>query len=246
MIAVLVTLYGRPDNVKKLIANWNETNYGYSEMYFALDSHDKEFDKIVKILEDNGYYKDFRYFVFNTVDVCPKFNAFYPIVKNDKYIGYLAGSDDIEWSKGFDKEFCEMIEFWAKKIGHRSMVLYGDDCVKGQIQATHWLATTEFLDSVGFFAPLGYMNHCFLDNWYMNLASSIGALFYCPHIKMKHNCPLDGKTIEDDNWKKVYNQAYFENDHKEFQRLMQEQFVNTVVRLMEGVNNAKGRNPKVS
>jgi len=239
MIAVLVTLLGRPWNLRTLIENWKKTNQGYSELFFALDDHDKFLPEIEQILDENGYKKETNYWIFHTEDCLEKFYYFYPKVKNEKFSAYLAGSDDVEWSVGWDKEFCNMIKFWQERQGHNLGVYYGDDGIKGQFQATHWLVTPEFLDVLGYFSPIGYMKHCFMDNLMMNLATAIGSLHYCPHIKMLHHCVLDGSNEPDENWKKVYDETYFKNDEREYLRWMSEHAQGKVYQLKEAIKNAR-------
>jgi len=219
VIGILVPT-NRPQNIQSLIDSWSSNNGGKSKLLFGLDTKKSPYPELENKLEGDW------------PDVCPMLEDMYQHFKSDtECTMFMCLADDIRFSKNFDVEILEEVERCANKMGHRKWIVYGNDTLQGQILCTHWAMTREYLDALGFLAPKGYMNHCYLDNLHMNLGLQTGTLRYLPWVVTEHLCSQNGKAEADDNTKKIYDKLYFENDRIQFERWAREHYAESLKRL---------------
>lgn len=232
MIAILVSLLGRPENVKKLIQSWREANAGYSELLFALDEDDPKLNELLDIIAG------FRYIVGKYPSVCQKIQDNYESFKDDKFLVYHSSADDITYSKGFDAAILSEVNYLEALAGHRCWVLYGNDMVQGQKLCTHWMATKEYIDAVGYFTPSGYMKHCFTDNTFYITALSLGILRYVPWVITYHHSWANNEAPKDVNFDLAYRQDRVKYDTEKYELWCKEELPKNINKIMEAANEA--------
>ena len=216
MLAILVTLRGRPWNVKKFIGEYKLSNAGASELLFSIDKNDPHREKLLE--EIKGY----RYMEGEWAGVSQKSNAMYEHFKDDKFLAYMGGADDITYSPAFDKIVLDEINYLETRTGHRCWVLYGNDMVHGQRLCTHWISTKEYVEARGEFTPTKYMYHQYADTVNWSIGMNCGILHYMPWVVTHHHSWANGEAPKDENYELAYGKERAEHDKKAYERWMNE------------------------
>lgn len=240
MIAIFCTLRGRPDNVKKFIEEYKAATGGNSELLFAVDSDDPCKDELLKNIE--GY----RHIEGTWPGVCQKLQSMYEAFKDDKFTVYHGSADDITYSKHFDTIIMNELSYLDVMAKHRCWILYGNDMVHGQRLCTHWFATKEYVDAVGYFTPKTYMNHCFTDNTFYFIAISIGILRYIPWLMTHHHSWANGEAKKDENFERAYAQDKVEHDRLACERWIKEESTRIGKSVLDSILSQIGKNGGVA
>lgn len=235
MLAIINVVRGRPENTKKYCDDWKIKNAGMSEVLFVFDQDDPKFEEQIEAS------KGFRNIIakYTGRGVCARIQEGYEAIKDPKFTLYHSTADDITHSQDFDKQMLEELEHCSAKAGHRLWVMYGDDCVHGQKLCTHWFASKEYIETVGYFTPSGYMSHCYTDNTFFTTGFMCGILRYVPWVKTHHHSWANGEAEKDANYNNIYNDKAMTEDRIGYECWTREQLPISIKKITEKIPEIK-------
>lgn len=193
----LVPSRGRPLNARRLAAHWSTVTTGDTRLQFCLDDDDPELGRYEDQLLDRALDGDrFGFTVGPRLRLGPTLNhhAITAIVNYDA-VGFM-GDDHLPRTPGWDVELTRSLE--PRPLG----VVYGNDLVHGPGIPTAALLSSRLIAAVGFMCPPGLV-HMYLDNFWKDLGTATGQLWYRHDVVIEHLHPIAGKADWDDGYAEV-------------------------------------------
>jgi len=212
-MALLIPSRGRPDNIKRWMQAIEDTE-ATVDVYVGIDPDDPKYDDYWRLsLQYKNLYIDEG---TERQRFGPTLNRLCSRVVNDyKYIMW-AGDDHMPRSKHWDKEYIGELE--KLKVG----IVYGNDLVMGEAIATQLAMTSNIVEALGYAVPEGFV-HLYIDNYFMELARSIGKLVYLPEVIVQHMHPCAGMAQEDQTYIEANSPENWTNDRIRLEKYMQEE-----------------------
>jgi hypothetical protein len=205
---MIVPSRGRPGNIARLQAAWDETAAGDSHLLVACDEDDPEL---------LGY-----------LDACPSVTIgprerMGPTLNRlavQEAPGYFAvgfmGDDHCPRTVGWDATMVAVL----REMG--TGLAYGNDLLQRENLPTAVAMTSDIIQALGYFHPPGLI-HLFLDNYWLGLGQQLGRIRYLPDVVIEHVHPL-AKTAEwDAGYREVNSTAMYARDHATFLRWVREE-----------------------
>lgn len=209
-LAVIVPTRGRPENIRKVIAAWDETRaWERADLYLAADEDDPEYDGYRRISETTPI----QIISFPAwMPMVPKLNDAARTVMGDQRYTALAfaGDDHLprtrEWAQYYLAALSEM----------RTGMVYGDDGYQGRKLSTEWAVTADVVRELGRMVPAP-VDHLYCDNAMMDLFGGAGALRHLPEVRIEHMHPIAGKAQSDAQYEKVNSAAQYRGDRAAYE-----------------------------
>lgn len=210
-LAVIVPTRGRPENIHKVIAAWDETDaWECADLYPVVDADDPEVE---------GYREVFREFpklwpmqIPTWEPLVPKLNWAAKVrAEEDQHFAIaFAGDDHLPRTQGWAQQYLSAL--WQMRTG----MVYGDDGYQGAKLSTEWAVTADVVRELGRMVPAP-VDHLFCDNAMMDLFGGAGALRHLPEVRIEHMHPAAGKGASDDQYVKVNSRMQYSADGKTYQ-----------------------------
>jgi hypothetical protein len=207
-MAVIVPTRGRPNNMRRLMEAWAETE-ATAKLVFAVDSddptfrqHRPELDAAVKRLG-----LDTQVEVWETDSSCMNEalnETATTIAPAYDVLGFM-GDDHVPRTLHWD----EMI--MSRGAGADPWMAYGNDLFQAANLPTAVFMTSSIVKTLGFMAP-PVLRHLFLDNTWIEWGRALGGLRYYGDIIIEHMHPQAGKAEWDEGHLRVNGSESWDHD----------------------------------
>lgn len=225
-MALIVPSRGRPDNIKRLCEAL-VTTQSQVDLYVGVDADDDTLDEYRALDRYEGFQNRYN---FNLV-ISPERKKFGPTLNDiavdivdDYQYEMFCGDDHEPKTPGWDERYRQELD----RLGVG--VVYGNDLVMGEKIATQCAWTSSVVKALGYCVPTGY-THLFIDNYFMQLALSIGKLSYLPDVIIQHHHPCAGTAKEDLTYREANSPENWTNDRIRFEKYMAEELAKDTEKL---------------
>lgn len=197
---VIVPSRGRPQNVKRLIEGWTETQ-AKATLLIACDDDDPTLDEYVEVMVKASMSHQFQLFIGRRMRLAGTLNHLAververaATVPGD-IIGFM-GDDHLPRTPHWDTEIEHAFTL------HGLGVVYGNDLIQGPNLPTAVFMSAAIIKTLGYMVPPG-LTHMYLDNTWKVWGEGMGRLMYLPHIIIEHLHPIAGKAEWDSRYAEV-------------------------------------------
>ena len=161
-----------------------------------------------------------------------RYQRAYELTKNKRFDYYMFIGDDCLFKPDFEKNMILGINELFKLTGDRRVFVYPNDGMftDGNL-ATHPMFTKEWIEALGYFFPVGYMNHCFIDNWITDLGMLARRCMYIPIARLQHNHFSITNSVKDKYIESAYKDSAITYDCNEHKRLIKERMASDLLKL---------------
>jgi predicted O-methyltransferase YrrM len=210
-LAVIVPTRGRPENIRKVIAAWDETDaWAAADLLLAADADDPEIEGYRQVLR--GRDEISLYLIDEWTPMVPKLNrAAVATAETRLYFAIaFAGDDHLSRTPGWAQAYLRALH------GLGTGMVYGDDGYQGRKLSTEWAVTADVVRELGRMVPAP-VDHLYCDNAMMMLFEGAGALRHLPDVRIEHMHPVAGKASSDAQYEKVNSAAQYRGDRAAFE-----------------------------
>lgn len=192
---VIVPSRGRPSNAARLIDAWYATNaFDVADLLFALDEDDTTLHEYGYAVSGSDSSVDA---IVGGRETMVNWTNGLALAKAHKYFALGSQGDDHvprtqNWAQTYMNTLIEM----------GTGVVYGDDGLQRSNLCTEWMMTSDIVRAVGAMIPAP-VAHLYADNSVMLLAHNAGVLRWIPGVKIEHMHYVNGKSTEDDGYRRV-------------------------------------------
>jgi len=223
-MALIVPSRGRPQNIARLYQALIDTDSKVN-LYVGIDADDDKKQEYIDLAID----KDI------TLVISPERKRFgstlndiaMMIADEYKYLAWM-GDDHLPITKNWDKKYTDVLSKF-----HMAMV-YGNDLVMGERIATQLAFTAKAVKALGYAVPPGFI-HLYIDNYFMELFSSFGAMIYLPDVIVQHLHPVAGKAEQDLTYREANSKENWTNDKKRFHEYLESELKKDAQKLMDAI-----------
>lgn len=234
MLTVLVPTRGRPDNLAALWRAFQETCVGdtmllacadeddpqlpaYRKVYEAAERKrlDEEFDDadLLTAKPSRGFLKQgprLGLVVGPRLRLGGTLNAVAPVFARQSEFLAFQGDDHRPRTYAWDAAYREAL----KALG--TGLVYGNDLIQGEALPTQVAMTSDIVLATGYMVPPGAV-HLFLDDAWLALGRSLGAITYLPDVVVEHVHPIAGKAAWDQGYAECNTDALMDADRAVFE-----------------------------
>lgn len=200
----LIPSRGRPQAAKELVREFEKTETS-CRVFFAVDENDPTLEQYIELVGEEMVAitpeAPVRGFVY-------PLNYWSRILKDDYDYFVFMGDDHRPRTVGWDRAFAKVIDMGAD-------VVYGDDLLQGKRLATAGAISQRIVKAFNGMAP-ETLTHLFVDNFWMQLASDLGTLFYVSDVIIEHLHYVNGKAQKDELYEQVNAPALYTEDGKKY------------------------------
>lgn len=186
---MLVPSRGRPGNIAALDTAWLATATGAADLLVIADDDDPALPHYRQVCQERGI----------TLEVGPRLRlgptlnrAAARHLHGYDAIGFM-GDDHRPRTPGWDKAFVTELQ----RLG--TGMVYGNDLLRSQDLPTAVAMTSDMVRALGWMVPPGLV-HLFIDNAWLALGRTLGAITYLPDVVIEHMHPAAGKADTDDGY----------------------------------------------
>lgn len=197
---VIVPSRGRPQNIRRLLDAWEDTN-AMATLVVAVDDDDPQLDNYIDAMKHAPNDEQFQLHIGRRLRLAGTLNH----VANERVnregalgsdiIGFM-GDDHVPRTFKWDLEI--EVTFSARGIG----VVYGNDLIQGPNLPTAVFMSAAIIRALGYMVPSG-LTHMYLDNTWKVWGEGMGRLTYLHHTIIEHMHPIAGKAEWDDRYVEV-------------------------------------------
>ena len=126
-------------------------------------------------------------------------------------VGFL-GDDHRPRTPGWDAAYLSALN----QLG--AGIVYGDDLLQHEFVPTQCAMTADIIRRLGWMAHPG-LKHMYVDTLWRDMADVAKRRVYLPNIIVEHMHYLNGKSVEDEHYKRVNAQPVFDADQQVFSAL---------------------------
>ena len=217
-LAVIIPTRGRPENVRKVIAAWDETGaWDAADMHLIVDQDDPELPGYMTVEREQR-----RRALYLTVQdawspMVEKLNAAAGWAAKERDEGEFrysavafAGDDHLPRTAGWARRYLDTLAEMG--VG----MVYGDDGYQGRKLSTEWAVTANAVRALGAMVPAP-VQHLYCDNAMMDLFGQAGALRHLADVRIEHMHPVAGKAESDEQYRRVNGREQYANDRAAYQ-----------------------------
>lgn len=184
---IFLPTMGRPWGLERFIGAYTDTGSS-SRVAVVFDGGDPCLSEYEKIQAPDTFT---GICVSPGTKIGPIMNDMYGRFPDEDY--YACLNDDVVMeTPGWDS--------FLGKVAGRDKVAWGDDGIHGINLATMPFIGGDLIRKIGYYAPSGLL-HCFIDNFFTDLARELGITRYLPQVKMTHLHHTNGKAPMDDTYR---------------------------------------------
>lgn len=220
---VIVPSRGRPDNIRELIAAWEETRTR-AWLLVAVDDDDETLPGYRDVFATAPDWVSWE--VGPRKRMCPTLNDI-AVRQAELYdiLGFM-GDDHRPRTQGWDHRFSMAI---AQMGG--TGVAYGNDLIQGaNIPTAVWMSSC-IVETLGYMVPPGLI-HLFADDSWKAWGNGIGRLAYLNDVIIEHLHPVAQKSEWDDTYKECNSGAVWAADEAAFKAYMAGAYQSDVDKVM--------------
>lgn len=210
-LAVIVPTRGRPDNVRKVIAAWDETQaWECADLILATDADDPELAGYNQIQGSDSRVRVMRQVTW--LPMVAKLNvAAQRIAAEARHAAIaFAGDDHLPRTKHWAAMYLAALD----QLG--TGMVYGDDGYQGAKLSTEWAVTADAVRALGRMVPAP-VDHLYCDNAMMDLFDGAGALRHLPQVRIEHMHPAAGKATSDAQYDRVNGREQYAGDRRKYE-----------------------------
>lgn len=237
MIRYLVPSRGRPANVRRLREAWRATRTSPDTQLFVIVDDDDETRN--EYVGDHDASDDARCFLITS----PIRGGLGPILNEwgtrlakfnlggvadpPEAIGFM-GDDHVPRTPRWDVELLTSL----RELG-RPGIVYGNDLLMGANLPTAVLMSGVIPRRLGFMAPPG-CQHMYLDNFWRDLGTALGAIRYRPDVVIEHVHPVVGKAPHDAQYERTNAPEVYAQDATAYREFTDDRGIERCVELIRG------------
>ena len=204
---------GRPGNIPQLTECWEQTG-AQARLLVLVDDDDPEYDAYLRLPVEIEVIQEPR-------GIGPILNSVMPaIAQHGGAVGFL-GDDHRPRTPGWDQALVDALPG----------VAYGNDLLQGANLPTAVAMSAGIVEVLGYFVPPGCM-HLYLDDFWRQLGSGLGALTYLPDVIVEHMHPVAGKAPLDDGYVRVNAPHMYASDSMAYSQFLAHQWPGDLRRLL--------------
>lgn len=166
----------RPEKLERLIHSWRNTTSGLSDLLVCYDYDDPSYDEMIKKYDDviwclnEGESRSFLK-ILNEIalECCSQY----------QYLGFME-DDCVFETPNYEKKFIDKFG----ELGPYGIV-YANDLLNTPRLITLPVLNSNIVKDLGFYCP-DELNCLFADNYWRDLATSLGSEYYFEDIVIKH------------------------------------------------------------
>jgi predicted O-methyltransferase YrrM len=210
-LAVIVPTRGRPENIRKVIAAWGDTNaWDCADLILAVDGDDPERDGYQEFVKPQGQI--WAYEMNEWMPMVTKLNwAAQNVALAGKHFAIaFAGDDHLPRTPGWAAAYLAAL----RELG--TDMVYGDDGYQGAKLSTEWAVTADAVRALGRMVPAP-VDHLYCDNAMMDLFGGAGALRHLPEVRIEHMHPAAGKATSDAQYDRVNGREQYAGDRRKYE-----------------------------
>jgi hypothetical protein len=200
-LCVIVPTRGRPDNLRRLLRAWSDTDaWQDADLTVALDADDPERDRYAELAIAPGVSV---WEIPSWEPMVPKLNAA-AVGVADRYVALgFAGDDHVPRTRGWARTYLDALD-------PGPAIVYGDDGYQGERLPTQWAMSSDIVRTLGRMVPAP-VEHLYCDDAILALGRAADCIRYLPDVLIEHMHPFAKKSAMDDGYRRV-------NAHKQYQR----------------------------
>lgn len=197
---VIVPSRGRPQNIRRLIDAWVETE-AEATLLVAIDDDDPQIDNYMNVMKHAPNDEQYQLFVGQRLRLAGTLNhiVMERVLREgtlgSDIIGFM-GDDHVPRTMQWDAHI--VMTFHNDGLG----IIYGNDLIQGPNLPTAVFMSAAIIRSLGYMVPPG-LTHMYLDNTWKVWGEGMGRLTYLPHVIIEHMHPIAGKVEWDDRYVEV-------------------------------------------
>lgn len=235
MIRYIVPSRGRPANIRRLWEAWQETETADdTQLIVIIDLDDPKLEEYEKDHARLGT----RYALIEVApmgNIGPILNEFAPRLAQHGFmddisadaIGFM-GDDHVPRTMRWDAGLLA-----ALRAQGRPGIVYGNDLLMGASLPTAVLIDGEIIRKLGWMVP-PELRHMYLDNFWRDLGTALGAVTYVPNIVIEHMHFISGKSEKDDSYARTNTDEMHQTDHAAYERFIGGGGIERCVKLIRG------------
>lgn len=227
-LLVLVPSRGRPGNVERLAAAWDETQTG-ATLWVCLDDDDPLVDEYMKVAAEHPCV---------LLLVAPRMRLggtlnYYAVERagDFRWVGFM-GDDHLPRTLRWDEEVTRVLADLENTAGYG--MVYGDDLFQGENLPTAVFMSGNIPRRLHFIAPPG-QTHLYLDDFWKALGIRLGCLQYLPEVVIEHMHPAAGKADTDATYDEANSISRYALDRAHFDAYLQHRLAADVNDLLSWV-----------
>ena len=216
----------RPHKIVDLIAAWDETREGDTELFVAVDDDDPKLDAYRKILRDAPPWVSWR--------IAPRMRMIgtlnhWATKLSHKYevIGFM-GDDHRPRTPAWDITVKNFVLLGGKSV------VYGNDLLQGVNLPTQVALPARWVEALGWMAPPA-LTHLFADTFWKSLGAELERITYLPDVIIEHMHPIAGKAVWDDVYVEVNSGEMYTGDAGAWMRFERDGQLAAAVERVRGV-----------
>lgn len=97
-------------------------------------------------------------------------------------------------------------------------IVYGDDLLQHEFVPTQCAMSADIIRRLGWMAHPG-LKHMYVDTLWRDMADVAGKRAYLPDVVVEHLHYINGKSVEDEHYKRVNDRSVYEADERVFRAL---------------------------
>lgn len=195
-LLVLVPTRGRPQSAVRLVEAWEKADTLNATLVFVTDEDDPELTAY-RTLSQEGVIKHLVTFSApgRPGITTPLNRAASVFVDTCRVIGFM-GDDHLPKTVGWEDRILETADTCCPRV------VYGNDLLQGEALPTAAFMPSKMVKAMGWLAP-PVLQHLYVDDFWKQLGTDLGALRYLPDVIIEHLHPVAGKAPMDDGYRAV-------------------------------------------
>ena len=118
----------------------------------------------------------------------------------------------------------------ANMIDQGPGIAYGNDLLQGERLPTAVMMSAEIVEAIGYMVP-PVLVHMYMDNFWKDLGSALGALSYRHDVVIEHMHYLAGKSQIDEGYKEVNHVSVYQKDAEAYGKYVTESLLADVAKI---------------
>jgi len=230
---VIVPSRGRPQNIRRLIDGWVETD-AQATLLVAVDDDDAQLDNYKDAMKHAPNDEQFQLHVGRRLRLAGTLNELATNRVNregavDSDIVGFMGDDHLPRTFKWDLNIEDI--FATRGLG----VVYGNDLIQGPNLPTAVFMSAAIIKTLGYMVPMG-LTHMYLDNTWKVWGEGMGRLTYLPSVIIEHLHPIAGKAEWDERYVEVNAGHQYASDEAAYKNYLASRVNYDLDKLKELVN----------
>lgn len=118
----------------------------------------------------------------------------------------------------------------ANMIDQGPGIAYGNDLLQGGNLPTAVMMSAEIVEAIGYMVPPTLV-HMYMDNFWKDLGTELGALTYRDDVVIEHMHYLAGKSQIDEGYKEVNHTSVYQKDAESYGKYFTESLISDVAKI---------------